>query len=155
MVEPRRSDDPEDIGRRFQVLARLGEGGFGTVYAARAGNGDGTLVAVKRVHEYVLERVPDFHGRFRQEIGAIRRVKSDYVPAFMGAGPDADRLWLATQLVPGLSLGEILVRAAPGQLGRHRAARPRGRAARGTAVPDRPLPAPPSGGPPATPRAAP
>jgi serine/threonine protein kinase/outer membrane protein assembly factor BamB len=109
MVVARRSNDPEFIGS-YRVLARLGSGGFGIVYAARATNRDGTLVAVKQVYAHVLEQVPDLRDRFRREIGAIKRVKSDFVPAFMNADADAALPWVATELVPGLSLAEIFKR---------------------------------------------
>ena len=48
--------------------------------------------------------------RFTREIEAIKRVESRYVPAFIGGGigPVGGSPWLAIELVPGLSLHEVI-----------------------------------------------
>ena len=82
MVEARGDDDPEFIGT-YRVLARLGSGGFGNVYAARSAARGGELVAVKRVHRHVVQETDDFRGRFEREIRSMQRVASAFVPRFV------------------------------------------------------------------------
>ena len=107
MVDARGDDDPGFIGD-YQVLARLGSGGFGNVYAARAATPRGELVAVKRVHRHVVEETPDFQGRFEREIRAMQQVTSHFVPRLVDADSTADLPWLVTELIPGPSLARVV-----------------------------------------------
>ncbi|MDA2809488.1 serine/threonine-protein kinase [Nocardiopsis sp. RSe5-2] len=99
-MKPLDSGDPEALGP-YRLVARIGAGGMGTVYAGRAA--DGSLLAVKTVHpEYANDR--EFRARFAREIALVRRVQSPYVPRFHGADLDAATPWLATEYVPGPTL---------------------------------------------------
>ena len=70
-VAPLEPGDPTQVGR-YVLSGRLGAGGMGTVYLARA-QGGGPLVAVKVVHpELALD--PEFRARFAGEVAAARRV---------------------------------------------------------------------------------
>src|SRR5689334_7255284 len=111
MVEACKDGDPTDIGR-FRIVARLGVGGFGAVYAARARSQPHELAAVKVVHPS-LASSPDFRSRFAREIAAIKRVDSEFVPRLIEEGPAEDRAWLATELIPGLSLDRIVRECGP------------------------------------------
>jgi len=111
MVEACRNGDPTDIGR-FRIMAHLGVGGFGTVYAARARNRPDELAAVKVVHAS-LASSPDFRSRFARETAAIKRVDSDFVPRLIDEGAAEDPAWLATELIPGLSLDRIVRACGP------------------------------------------
>jgi serine/threonine protein kinase/outer membrane protein assembly factor BamB len=112
MLRPCQPDDPETVGN-FHILARLGAGGFGTVFAAHDHDRPDELVAVK-VLKSPEGDMGNFAERFSKEIEAIKRVESRYVPAFVGGGVRAragggqDSPWLATELVPGLSLHEVV-----------------------------------------------
>jgi outer membrane protein assembly factor BamB len=111
MIEPRRRNDPEQVGN-FRVIGRLGAGGFGKVYVASGLERSGELVAVK-VMQSELAGDPDFRDRFAREIRAIDRVSSDYVPRLKGHGADDEALWLATELVRGPSLHHVVRRSGP------------------------------------------
>ncbi len=62
--------DPASVGR-FQVLARIGAGGMGTVYLGRSPAG--RSVAVKVVHP-VLAADPEIRDRFRREVWAAQAI---------------------------------------------------------------------------------
>ncbi|MGW0493856.1 efflux RND transporter permease subunit [Streptomyces sp. NPDC003007] len=97
---PLHSDDPKSVGGH-RLLDRLGAGGMGVVYRARARSG--REVAIKVVHaQYAADAV--FRARFRQEIAAVRKVSGAFTAPVLDADPEAARPWMATQYVPGPSL---------------------------------------------------
>ncbi|MCY0939568.1 serine/threonine-protein kinase [Streptomyces sp. H34-S4] len=108
-IKPLAPGDPSRIGP-YLLLGRLGAGGMGRVFLARSEGG--RTVAVKVVHE---EHVADaqFRARFRREIDAARRVGERYTAPVLDADPDAQRPWVATGYVPGLSLEQIVRRHGP------------------------------------------
>jgi eukaryotic-like serine/threonine-protein kinase len=108
-MTPLNSGDPESIGG-YTLLGRLGAGGMGVVYLGVSPSG--RQVAVKLVHgPYALEE--EFRTRFRQEIAAARRVSGAFTAPVVDADPDADRPWMATLYVPGLSLAEVVKADGP------------------------------------------
>ncbi|MDJ0383031.1 serine/threonine-protein kinase [Streptomyces sp. G-G2] len=108
-IKPLAASDPARIGP-YLLLGRLGAGGMGRVYLARSGSG--RTVAVKVVHEEHVSNAA-FRARFRREIDAARRVGERYTAPVLEADPDADRPWVATGYVPGLSLEQIVRRYGP------------------------------------------
>ena len=111
MVELRARNDPDRIGR-FSIIGRLGSGGFGTVYVAAERDRADELVAVK-VMQPSVARDRAFRARFEKEIDAVHKVTSDYVPKLIDHGRDGDELWLATQLVRGPSLQDVVDLSGP------------------------------------------
>jgi outer membrane protein assembly factor BamB len=111
MVEPCDFGDPDRIGP-YVPLGRLGSGGFGTVYVACERDRASELAAVKVVHGN-FARAPSFRFRFSREITAIKRVDSEYVPELLDEGPDDQPPWLATELIPGLSLDRVIHECGP------------------------------------------
>lgn len=108
-MTPLSTGDPESIGG-YTLLGRLGAGGMGVVYLAASASG--RQVAVKLVHgPYAQEE--EFRTRFRQEIAAARRVSGAFTAPVVDADPDADRPWMATLYVPGLSLAEVVEKDGP------------------------------------------
>ncbi|MFF8729107.1 PQQ-binding-like beta-propeller repeat protein [Streptomyces sp. NPDC015171] len=108
-MTPLSTGDPESIGG-YTLLGRLGAGGMGVVYLGASASG--RQVAVKLVHgPYAQEE--EFRTRFRQEIAAARKVSGAFTAPVVDADPDADRPWMATLYVPGLSLAETVERDGP------------------------------------------
>ncbi|CAL9677197.1 Serine_threonine-protein kinase PknD [Streptomyces sp. enrichment culture] len=99
-----RPQDPVDLGGH-RLLARLGAGGMGVVYLARAT--DGSLVALKVVRaEHAAD--PAFRARFRREVDLAAKLTGRWVEPVRAADPEAREPWLATAFVPGPSLAEAV-----------------------------------------------
>ncbi|MDX3233605.1 serine/threonine-protein kinase [Streptomyces sp. ME19-01-6] len=102
--QPLRQDDPRRIGR-FQLTARLGQGGMGTVYLGRS-PGE-RLVAVKVIKaEFAAD--PTSRQRFTREIEAAHSVSGIHTASVVDADPHSDPPWLATEYIPGPSLQDVL-----------------------------------------------
>ncbi|MFI2349610.1 bifunctional serine/threonine-protein kinase/ABC transporter substrate-binding protein [Streptomyces sp. NPDC019443] len=108
-MEPLRTADPSRLGR-YRILRRLGAGGMGVVFLARAPGGAFAAVKVVRA---VHADGEDFRARFRREIGVARQVDSPWVVPLLDADADAEDPWLATAFVPGPSLSEVLEAQGP------------------------------------------
>ncbi|MGW8629922.1 serine/threonine-protein kinase [Streptomyces sp. NPDC055793] len=96
--------DPQHIGA-YRLLGRLGAGGMGHVYLARSDRG--RTVAVKLVREE-LAALEEFRERFRQEVGAARRVGGHWTAPVLDADTEAAVPWLATGYVAGPSLQQVV-----------------------------------------------
>ncbi|MGW1786387.1 bifunctional serine/threonine-protein kinase/ABC transporter substrate-binding protein [Streptomyces sp. NPDC002143] len=103
-MEPLRTGDPSRLGR-YRLLRRLGAGGMGVVFLARAPGG--AIAAVKAVRASYAEEA-GFRARFRREIEVARRVDSPWVVPLLDADAEAETPWLATAYVPGPSLSETV-----------------------------------------------
>lgn len=108
-MEPLRTGDPSRLGR-YRLLRRLGAGGMGVVFLARAPGG--AIAAVKTVRASHAEE-PGFRARFRREVETARRVDSPWVVPLLDADPEAETPWLATSYVPGPSLAETVEAFGP------------------------------------------
>ncbi|MFD3758337.1 serine/threonine-protein kinase [Streptomyces sp. NPDC058622] len=108
-IKPLAAGDPSRIGP-YVLLGRLGAGGMGRVFLARSEGG--RTVTVKVVHEEHVSNA-QFRARFRHEIDAARRVGERYTAPVLDADAEADRPWVATGYVPGLSLEQIVRRYGP------------------------------------------
>ncbi|NEB01846.1 serine/threonine-protein kinase [Streptomyces sp. SID13726] len=108
-MTPLSAGDPESIGG-YTLLGRLGAGGMGVVYLGVSASG--RQVAVKLVHGSYAQQ-EEFRTRFRQEIAAARRVSGAFTAPVVDADPDAERPWMATLYVPGLTLSEVVEKNGP------------------------------------------
>lgn len=108
-MDPLLHDDPEHIAG-FTLLSRLGSGGMGTVYLARAA--DGRTVALKTVHAHYVEQA-EFRARFHLEVDAARVIGDRYGATVIAADPMAGNPWLATEYVLGPPLDEAVERFGP------------------------------------------
>ncbi|MFI5548601.1 serine/threonine-protein kinase [Streptomyces sp. NPDC051738] len=100
---------PEYAGH-YRLESHLGSGGMGVVHLARSTSG--MQLAVKVVHAE-FARDPEFRGRFRQEIGAARRVSGAFTAPVVDADPEAERPWMATLFIPGPTLADHVKRNGP------------------------------------------
>ncbi|MFD3456078.1 PQQ-binding-like beta-propeller repeat protein [Streptomyces sp. NPDC058691] len=109
------AERPEYAGQ-YRLEGRLGSGGMGVVHLSRSTSG--MRLAVKVVHEE-LAADPEFRARFRQEVGAARRVSGAFTAPVVDADPDAERPWMATLYIPGPTLAQFVKRngsVAPAQV---------------------------------------
>ncbi|WP_185297891.1 serine/threonine protein kinase [Streptomyces finlayi] len=128
--------DPRVVGP-FELVARLGAGGMGVAYLARAlpleglsdelaaayrltepdGDGDpaeSRLVVVKMILPGLLDGQPTALERFDREIDAVRTVVSDRVPALIAAAPPSSpRPWFAMDYIAGSDLCRVVEKAGP------------------------------------------
>ncbi|MBB6118363.1 serine/threonine-protein kinase [Nocardiopsis algeriensis] len=103
------STDPAAIGP-YRLLKRLGAGGMGVVYAAV--DAQGALVAVKLIHaEYSAD--PEFRARFAREVELLHRVGGACAVPLLAADTGAERPWLTTPLVRGLTLSAYVRENGP------------------------------------------
>src|SRR5690349_6352205 len=106
---PLRPGDPRRLGD-YQLLARLGEGGMGTVFLGR--DGTGRLVAVKAIRPEYAE-YEEFRARFRSEVNRVRQVPSFCTAAVLDADPDHETPYLVVEYVDGPSLSEVIRERGP------------------------------------------
>ncbi|MEU6866758.1 serine/threonine-protein kinase [Streptomyces sp. NPDC046876] len=97
-------EDPREVAG-YRLLARIGEGGMGSVYLSRTrGNQPVALKVIRR--EYAED--PGFRRRFEQEALAARQVHGYHIVPVVDHDTGGPRPWLATAYVPGLPLDEVL-----------------------------------------------
>ncbi|SIO86389.1 serine/threonine-protein kinase [Nocardiopsis sp. JB363] len=106
--------DPDRIGP-YPLTHRLGTGGMGQVYLARAD--DGTHVVVKVVRSALVEddRLDgtDYRARFAREAQLASRVGGRYTAEVVDSDPHSERPWIAYEHIPGPSLKDALAERGP------------------------------------------
>ena len=100
-------DVPQRLGR-YQVLAKLGDGGMARVYLARRlGPGiaedDDPIVAVKVIRPEFSHR-EDFNAMFLDEIKMVASLRHPAIVRVLECGSEGGRLYYAMELVLGQSL---------------------------------------------------
>ena len=108
-AEPLRPRDPRSLGS-YELVGRLGQGGMGTVFLAK--NGDGVLVALKVVR---ADLAPDdeFRRRFRSEVNRARQVPPFCTAEVLDADPDHETPYLVVEYVDGPSLADVVQDRGP------------------------------------------
>ncbi|MCT2590953.1 serine/threonine-protein kinase [Streptomyces sp. N2-109] len=109
VASPLAYDDPYQLGP-YQLVARLGNGGMGTVYLGR--DESGRTVALKTMHPRIAA-TPEFRSRFRLETEAARVIGGRHGAEVVDADPYAPTPWLATECVPGPPLDEAVEQYGP------------------------------------------
>ncbi|WP_328477024.1 serine/threonine protein kinase [Actinoplanes sp. NBC_00393] len=108
-TQPLRARDPRALGV-YELVGRLGEGGMGTVYLARAANG--VFVAVKMVRAD-LAHDDEFRRRFRSEVNRARQVPPFCTAEVLDADPDHESPYLVVEYVDGPTLAEVVEQRGP------------------------------------------
>jgi hypothetical protein len=104
-------DRTRTIGR-YQLEVLLGEGAMGQVWRARDPQLD-RAVAIKVVHPSIAAS-PEASARLRREARAMAKLSHPNVVAVHDAGDDRGRLFVAMELVDGVTLGDRLRGGRPG-----------------------------------------
>ncbi|MFY1690373.1 serine/threonine protein kinase [Plantactinospora sp. WMMB782] len=106
---PLRADDPEHLGG-YQLVARLGSGGMGTVFLGRSPQG--RPVAIKMVRaEFTHD--PEFLGRFRSEVNRARQVPPFCTAEVLDADLDHNPPYLVVEYVDGPNLSDVVRERGP------------------------------------------
>ncbi|MFD7787926.1 protein kinase [Streptomyces nojiriensis] len=109
VLRPLGPEDPQEISG-YRLLARIGEGGMGSVYLSRTrGNQPVALKVIRR--EFAQEQ--DFRVRFEREVQAARRVQGYHIVPVLDHDTSGEQPWLATAFVPGLALDDALAAHGP------------------------------------------
>ncbi|MFI6548085.1 protein kinase [Streptomyces prunicolor] len=94
----------------YRLLARIGEGGMGSVYLSRTrGNQPVALKVIRR--EYAQDE--EFRRRFEQEATSARRVQGYHIVPVVDHDTSGPQPWLATVYVPGPALDRVLALHGP------------------------------------------
>jgi serine/threonine protein kinase len=106
MPSPARQD-PSAL--TFKVLAEIADGETATVELCRVSSGpaESRLVAVKRLHPH-LASDPAFVDQFRDEMWLTAALRHPNVVEVVGWGSDDRGLYLAVELVQGVSLARLM-----------------------------------------------
>ena len=108
-MEPLAQSDPRRIGD-YTILARLGAGASGIVYAAR--DNQGSDVALKVLRPELADNA-SVRERLRREAEILRKVSGPRTVAFLDIDVDCLTPFLAMELVHGKSLDEYLKENGP------------------------------------------
>ncbi|MET7326523.1 protein kinase [Nonomuraea sp. NPDC005650] len=102
---PLEPEDPPAIGP-YELISRLGSGGMGVVYLAKAA--DGSRVALKAIRrDYTAD--PVYRARFHEEVSNARKVASFCTARVLDHGEDRGVLYLVTEYIDGISLEDHLI----------------------------------------------
>jgi len=99
------ADAPDVTGTRYEIMARIGQGGMGTVYRARDRE-LGREIALKVVR--LPEGAPDIAGRMMREARTLARLEHPGIVPIHDVGTLVDgRVFYAMKLVRGAPLHEL------------------------------------------------
>jgi serine/threonine protein kinase len=96
--------DPREVAG-YEIRARIGSGGMGSVYLSFTRGGQ--PIALKVVRAEFAED-PEFRRRFEAEVRAARQVQGLFTVPVLDSNTEGGAPWLATAFVPGLSLADVL-----------------------------------------------
>ncbi|MEU6671161.1 serine/threonine-protein kinase [Streptomyces sp. NPDC046727] len=101
---PLTAQEPRELAG-YRLLARIGEGGMGSVYLSRTrGNQPVALKMIRR--EYAGDS--EFRRRFQQEVQAAQQVRGYHLVPVVDHDTAGEQPWLASAYVPGVPLDEAI-----------------------------------------------
>jgi len=107
--KPLQTGDPEVLGR-FELLARLGEGGQGIVYLGRGPGPGEERVAVKVLRSTADASVLE---RLARELDAIHKVQPFVTARVIEASTEGERRYIVSEFIDGPSLQERVDTGGP------------------------------------------
>ncbi|GGV09058.1 hypothetical protein GCM10010260_53920 [Streptomyces filipinensis] len=104
VFRPLTSQEPRELAG-YRLLARIGEGGMGSVYLSHTrGNQPVALKMIRR--EYASDS--EFRRRFQQEVQAAQQVRGYHLVPVVDHDAEGEQPWLASAYVPGVPLDEAV-----------------------------------------------
>lgn len=106
------------IADRYRILARIGEGGFGTVYKARDRQQHGRVVAIKEINMAALsaqEKI-EVTDTFNREISMLSQLSHKNLPHIFDHFTDPEHWYIVMDYIEGQTLEELLAHASKGRL---------------------------------------
>ncbi len=95
------------VAGRYRLDERIGRGGMGDVFKA-ADLHTGDTVAIKRLHQAVLEENPDILDRFIREGDALRQLNHPSIVTIRDMVVEAGQYYLVMEYVGGGSLRDLI-----------------------------------------------
>ncbi|HVO71163.1 MAG TPA: protein kinase [Aggregatilineaceae bacterium] len=95
------------VAGRYQQHDQIGHGGMGDVYRG-ADTHTGEPVAIKRLHQDIVEDNPDIVDRFRREGEALRQLNHPNIVKLLDAVEEDAKQYLIMEYVGGGSLRDLL-----------------------------------------------
>lgn len=107
-MEGLKKQDPKRIGP-YDLIARLGTGGMGTVYLASRGE---STVALKVVSGGFKDN-PALQSRFVREIENLKKMRSPFIAGILDSKAQKDSAWLAVHYINGPNILQEVSRNGP------------------------------------------
>jgi serine/threonine protein kinase/tetratricopeptide (TPR) repeat protein len=101
------SEDKPRVAGRYQLEQLIGRGGMGDVYRGIDAQ-TGEEVAVKLLHESIVEDNPDIVDRFRREGEALRKLDHPNIVKLLDTVEENGRHYLVMEYVGGGSLRDLI-----------------------------------------------
>jgi serine/threonine kinase 3 len=98
VTEEEKNDDPTHV---FQILEKVGEGSYGSVYKARH-NRTGTICAIKQIP---VEKDLD---ETIKEINIMTAFKSEHLVKFFASYLTDEALWIVMEICPAGSVSDVM-----------------------------------------------
>jgi tetratricopeptide (TPR) repeat protein len=102
------------LANRYRVLARLGEGGMGSVYQVEDLKRPGVVYALKALLDDTNTSPEDMAWaakRFDEEITLLSRLSHPRIPAFIDRFTEGGRRYFVMEYIPGMTLEQRLEQA--------------------------------------------
>lgn len=106
------------LAGRYRILARIGEGGFATVYKARDQRKHGKLVAIKEINMAKLsaQEIIEVTDTFNREISVLSWLSHKNLPCISDQFTDPEHWYIVMEYIEGQTLEDLLARSPKGRL---------------------------------------